>query len=64
MSKTNIKQYIPNKPHKWNFKIFSICDTKDYSYNFEVFTGAADNVIQEETPDLGCFKYCCPFGIT
>lgn len=53
MSKTNIKQYMPNKPHKWGFKIFSICDTKGYSYNFEVFTGAADNVIQEETPDLG-----------
>ncbi|XP_053969881.1 piggyBac transposable element-derived protein 2-like [Anastrepha ludens] len=53
MSKTNIKQYMPKKPHKWGFKIVSICDTKGFSYSFELFTGAADNVREEGMPDLG-----------
>lgn len=26
MAKSNIKQYMPNKPHKWRFKLFVLCD--------------------------------------
>lgn len=53
MSKTNIKQYMPSKPHKWGFKIFSICDTKGFSHQFEVYAGAAGNVVGNGDPDLG-----------
>ncbi|XP_029347808.1 piggyBac transposable element-derived protein 2-like, partial [Acyrthosiphon pisum] len=34
-----LKQHMPNKPHKWGYKLFVICDYKGYSYNLEVYTG-------------------------
>lgn len=37
---TCIKQYMPNKPHKWGFKLFVLCDSTGFSYAFEVYTGA------------------------
>lgn len=39
MTGTNIKQYLPNKPHKWGFKLFVLCDSTGFSYAFEVYTG-------------------------
>lgn len=46
-------QYMPNKPHKWGTKLFNLCDTSGFSYAFEIYSGAGDNVIPENTPDLG-----------
>lgn len=42
-----MKQYLPNKPKKWGFKLFVMCDTTGYGYKFEIYSGAP------ETPDLG-----------
>lgn len=39
MKSTNIRQYMPNKPHKWGFKLFVLCDSTGFSYAFEVYTG-------------------------
>lgn len=39
MTGTSIRQYMPNKPHKWGFKLFVLCDTAGFSYAFEVYTG-------------------------
>ena len=35
-----MKMYIKNKPTKWGFKSFSLCDSlTKYIYNFELYTG-------------------------
>lgn len=39
MKATNIRQYMPNKPHKWGFKLFVLCDSTGFSYAFEIYTG-------------------------
>ncbi|XP_057294618.1 piggyBac transposable element-derived protein 3-like [Hydractinia symbiolongicarpus] len=49
----SIKQYNPKKPHKWGFKVFVLSGVSGFSYNFEVFTGEADNVCAQNEPDLG-----------
>ncbi|XP_057308993.1 piggyBac transposable element-derived protein 3-like [Hydractinia symbiolongicarpus] len=49
----SIKQYNPKKPHKWGFKVFVLSGVSGFSYNFEVFTGGADNVCAQNEPDLG-----------
>lgn len=51
--KSFIRQYMPNKPHKWGIKLFVLCDTSGFCYSFEVFGGAGDNVVQAGNPDLG-----------
>ena len=54
-SRNYLKQYLPNKPHKWGFKLFVLCDTSGFSYNFEVYTGKENNPDQrfQNEPDLG-----------
>ena len=51
--KTFIRQYMPDKPHKWGVKLFVLCDSSGFCYNFEVYGGAGDNVVLAGTPDLG-----------
>lgn len=53
MTGSNLRQYMPNKPHKWGFKFFCLCDTSGFSYSFEIYTGAGDNIVLDDTPDLG-----------
>jgi hypothetical protein len=36
--RSSIKQYIPSKPHKWGFKIYSLA-SDDYLLHFEVYEG-------------------------
>lgn len=45
MSKTNLKQYMPNKPHKWGFKFFVLCDVNGFCHTFEIYTGKLSQVI-------------------
>lgn len=52
-AKHHLRQYLPNKPHKWGIKLFVLCDSSGYAYQFEVYNGAGDNVILPGTPDLG-----------
>lgn len=49
----SIKQYNPKKPHKWGYKIFVLSGISGFSYDFEVYTGASDNKMEHEEPDLG-----------
>ena len=49
----SLKQYNPRKPHKWGYKVFVLGGVSAFSYNFEVFTGAGDNVCLPNEPDIG-----------
>lgn len=51
--KHHLRQYMPNKPHKWGIKLFVLCDSFGYAYRFEVYNGAGDNKILDGCPDLG-----------
>ena len=53
----SMKQYNPKKPHKWGFKVFVLSGASGFSYKFEVFTGASDNVCTPDEPDLGASSY-------
>lgn len=49
-----LKQYLPNKPHKWGYKLYVLCNLMGYAYRFEVYSGQEekkDNPADE--PDLG-----------
>ena len=37
-----MKQYLPNKPKKWGFKLFVLCDTTGYAYKFDIYSGFTD----------------------
>ena len=49
----SLKQYNPRKPHKWGYKVFVLHGVSAFSYNFEVITGAGDNVCLPNEPDIG-----------
>lgn len=51
--KHHLRQYMPNKPHKWGVKLFVLCDSQGYAYKFEIYNGAGDNVVLENCPNLG-----------
>lgn len=46
-----MKQYLPNKPKKWGFKFYVLCDTSGYAHKFEIYTGMKETILPEE-PDL------------
>lgn len=48
-----MKQYLPNKPHKWGFKLFVLGSLSGYAYNFEIYSGKQDNCMSPDEPDLG-----------
>ncbi|GFR28261.1 DDE_Tnp_1_7 domain-containing protein [Trichonephila clavata] len=33
------EQYLPNKHHKWCFKLFVLCSFFGYAYSFEIYSG-------------------------
>lgn len=47
------RQYMPAKPHKWGTKLFVLCDSMGFSYACEIYSGAGDNVVPVNAPDLG-----------
>lgn len=49
----HLRQYMPNKPHKWGIKFFVLCDSFGFAYRFEIYNGAGDNIILPGCPDLG-----------
>lgn len=51
--KHHLRQYMPNKPHKWGIKLFVLCNSFGYAYRFEIYNGAGDNVVLPGQPDLG-----------
>lgn len=48
-----MKQYLPNKPHKWGFKLFVLCSLSGYAYNFEIYSGKQDVSNLAGEPDVG-----------
>lgn len=50
----HLRQFLPDKPHKWGVKLFVLCDSYGYSYRFEIYGGAKnDDIIMPDTPDIG-----------
>lgn len=47
-----MKQYLPNKPHKWGLKLYVICCLMGYAYNFEVYSGTNIEKPLNNEPDL------------
>lgn len=45
------KQYNANKPKKWGYKLYVLCDDKGLVYNFEVHTGKIE--VSPNQPDIG-----------
>ncbi|KAL2098379.1 hypothetical protein ACEWY4_007586 [Coilia grayii] len=37
--KSNLKQYMPNKPKSWGYKVFVLADQHGIVHNFELYTG-------------------------
>ena len=38
-----LKQYMPDKPNKWRFKIFLLCDSMEgYVHNFRFYEGGEE----------------------
>jgi hypothetical protein len=49
--RSNLKQYIKNKPHKWGIKIFALADSKGFVYDFEIYTGKG--TVKSDRTSLG-----------
>lgn len=49
-----LKQYLPNKPHKWGFKLFVLCSLQGFAYHqFELYAGQDLTNKPDNGPDLG-----------
>lgn len=50
-----LRQYLPNKPHKWGYKLLVLCDDRGFAYDFEVFSGMENDpqLRKPSEPDLG-----------
>lgn len=54
--KSYLKQYLPDKPHKWGYKLFVLSGVSGFSYNFEIYTAQENDPTKRlsNEPDLGC----------
>jgi len=48
---SSLRQYMPNKPHKYGYKVFVLCDSTGIIHDFEIYTGKIDP--PANGPDLG-----------
>ena len=48
----SLKQYNPQKPHKWGYKFFVLADPKGIMYDFIPYTGKIQLVEDPNVPDL------------
>ncbi|CAH2101204.1 unnamed protein product [Euphydryas editha] len=48
-----LKQYMPNKPHKWGFKLFMLCSLSGYVYKFIIYAGKERDDRLPNEPDIG-----------
>ena len=46
-TKNSMKQYLPKKPRKWGFKVFSRCGSSGIIYEFEIYTKKSSNAPTE-----------------
>ena len=47
----SLKVYVKNKPKKWGYKVFALCDCSGVLLNFEIDTGKEEH--DSELPDVG-----------
>ena len=47
-SRSHIRQYMPNKPHKWRFKAFARCGVSGILYDFDVYLGKQNKYEKED----------------
>ena len=50
--RSRLKQYIPNKPKKWGYKLFILASDQGFMYDFIPYTGKIDPVNNPNIPDL------------
>lgn len=48
--RSSIKQYMPNKPTKRGYKVWTRADAFSYICQFEIYFGKFDNIVEK---DLG-----------
>lgn len=48
-----LKQYLPNKPHKWGFKLFVLCNLMGFAYRFHIYAGKEPDDRLPNEPDVG-----------
>lgn len=48
-----MKQYLPNKPHKWGFKLFVLCSLSGYAYRFIIYSGKDTEPLLPGEADVG-----------
>lgn len=51
-TKHYLRLYNPNKPHKWGYKLYVLCDDKGFAHKFEIYSGQQETPLANE-PDLG-----------
>jgi hypothetical protein len=42
--KNSLRQYLPNKPKKWGFKVLARCGVSGFTYDFHMYDGKAPTV--------------------
>jgi hypothetical protein len=47
----SLKIYVKNKPKKWGYKAFVLCDSNGIAHNFELYSGKS--VHDRSLPDVG-----------
>lgn len=54
-AKHYLKQYIPMKPHKWEYKLFVMAGVSGFAYNLEIYSGQEnDSALRlSSEPDIG-----------
>lgn len=50
-----LKQYIPMKPHKWDYKLFIMSGVSGFAYNLEIYNGQKNDPFLrlDNEPDIG-----------
>ncbi|GFO36069.1 PiggyBac transposable element-derived protein 2 [Plakobranchus ocellatus] len=50
--RSDIKQFMRNKPHKWGFKMWGRAGASGLLYEFDVYQGASENTCIDGSPEL------------
>lgn len=53
---TSMRQYLSDKPHKWGFRFWILCDICGYVFNFELYEGSKKNSNGEKITTKGLAK--------
>jgi len=48
-----LKQYLPAKPHEWGFRVWKMCDSSGYLFNFDVYQGKQEARHNYDDPTIG-----------